>query len=122
MKAIEVFENTLKLLGYSDANGNAQLTQRIRNRAVVAINAVYSDLFRIEGQGEFKAIKSLDEELELPQNVLTDIFPFGLAMFIAQNENDGDQQQFYASLYNSKRTLLTKHGLIKDRLPKVWDM
>lgn len=117
MKANELLNNTLKVLGYSDIDGNMELTQRIRNSAIVNINLVYSELWRIFNTDEFKAIKSLSEEINLPEKVLSEAFIYGLAMHIARSENDGDQQQFFAYLYNAKRAGLTQYSSVKNVMP-----
>lgn len=122
MKASEILNNTLKLLGYADINGNPKLTQRIRNRAVVTVNLVYSDLWHICEKEPFEPIKSLDEEIKLPQRVLSDVFSYGLAMHIAQSENDGDQQQFFAHHYNSKRAGLSRTERITNKIPRSGDI
>lgn len=114
MKAKELLNNALKLLGYTTADGNAELTGRIRNSAVVTVNLVYSDLWKIESKEPFEAIKSLDDEISLPQKAMGDVFLYGLAMHIARSENDGDQQQYFAHLYNAKRAGLTQYGVVKN--------
>ena len=118
MKAKELLNNTLKMLGYTNADGNAELTSRIRNGAIVAINLVYGDLHRAVGNGEFEPIKSLDDEIKLPQKALGDMFMYGLAMHIARSENDGDQQQYYTMLYNAKRAGLTTYDKVKNKWPR----
>ena len=118
MKASELLNNTLKIIGYSDSDGNVELTQRVRNGAIVTINLVYGDLWRIFNKGAFKPIKSLDDEIDLPQEALGDVFMYGLAMHITRNENDGDQQQYYAMLYNARRASLTQYTTVKNVIPR----
>ena len=118
MKAKELLNNTLKLLGYSDSDGNIELTARIRNSAIVTMNLVYGDLWRACNEGEFEPLKSLDDEIKLPQKALGDVFMYGLAMHIARSENDGDQQQYYTMLYNAKRAGLTQYGTVKNTWPR----
>lgn len=117
MKAKDILDNTLKMMGYSDSDGNTELTARIRNQAVVAVNLVYSDLWRACNTGEFEPIESLDNEINLPKKALGDVFMYGLAMHIARSENDGDQQQYYTMLYNSKRSGLTRYETVKNAIP-----
>lgn len=121
MKAEELFDYTLKLLGYTDSNGNALLQQRIRNKAVVSVNTVYTDLHRIiYGNADFKPIESLNDEINLPDGTLYDVFPYGLAAQIALSENDGDQQQYFITIYNRRRACLSRIDKINDSIPKVW--
>ncbi len=119
MKASELLNSALKMLGYTNADGNVELTGRIRNSAIVTVNLVYSDLWRICNTGEFEPIKSLDEEIKLPQKMMGDVFWYGLAMHIARSENDGDQQQYFAALYNAKRAGLTNYKKVKNVIPRV---
>ena len=114
MSANELLNNTLKMLGYSDIDGNVELTQRIKNSAIININLVYSELWRIFNTSEFKPIKSLSDEVNLPEKALSEAFIYGLAMHIARSENDGDQQQFFTYLYNAKRACLTQYGSVKN--------
>ena len=118
MKAKELLNNTLKMLGYSDSDGNVELTSRIRNSAIVTINLVYGDLHRVVGNGEFEPIKSLEDEIKLPQKALGDVIAYGIAMHIARSENDGDQQQYYTMLYNARRAGLTGYGVVKNTWPR----
>ena len=117
MKANELLNNALKMLGYTDNDGNSELTQRLRNKAIVIINLVYGDLWQIFNKDTFYGIKTLGDEIELPQRVLNDVFLYGLAMHMARSENDGDQQQYYTMLYNAKRAGLTQHTSVKNILP-----
>ena len=121
MKASQILNSALKVLGYSDANGNPKLTGRIRNRAVVTVNLVYADLWHICSKEPFEPIKALDDEIKLPQKATDEVFIYGLAMHIAQSENDGDQQQLYAHLYNTKRTRLSHTATIKNTIPRGED-
>lgn len=119
MKAKELLNNTLKMLGYSDSDGNIELTQRIRKGAVLIINLVYSDLWKTVSKETFVPITSLDDEIKLPQKALGDVFMYGLAMHIARSENDGDQQQYYTMLYNAKRAGLTQYEKVKNVILRV---
>lgn len=119
MKANELLNNVLKMLGYTNADGNAELTTRIRNSAIVTVNLVYADLWKTSGKEPFEPIKSLDDEILLPKKATDECFLYGLAMHIARSENDGDQQQFFAHLYNAKRAGLTNYGRVKNVIPRV---
>lgn len=118
MKAKELLNDTLKMLGYTNADGNAELSGRIMNSAVVTVNLVYSDLWLACNNGEFEPIKSLSDEIKLPKKALGDVFMYGLAMHIARSENDGDQQQYYTMLYNAKRAGLTKYETVRNAWPR----
>ena len=117
MKANTLLNNALKMLGYTDSDGNTELTQRIRNKSVVTVNLVYSELWRIFNTGEFTPIKSLSEDIELPEKALSEAFLYGLAMHIARSENDGDPQQYFAYLYNAKRAGLAQYDKVRNVIP-----
>jgi hypothetical protein len=44
--------------------------------------------------------------------------PYGVAMLLAQSENDGDSQVLFQSIYNQKRMSATTFGKVKDVLPR----
>ena len=47
--------------------------------------------------------------------------PYGVAMFLAQAEGDGTNQQYYASLYQQKRNAVRRYPRRRqDVLPTVW--
>lgn len=122
MTGQQILKTASELLGYNDANGNFLLSARITNKAVTVVNRIYSDLWRICNDTEFVPIKSLQEEIKLPERALNDVMPYGVAMMIAQGESDGDQQQIYSVLYNRKRASLSKKELIQDVLPRSEDV
>lgn len=143
MTANEILNRALTLLGYTDQNGNEQLTRRIMNKAIAVINTVYEDLWRICVSGvceqdrrdrtpdcplsfaddlrtvgdacpyAFTPIAGLDATIQLKGRAL-EAFPYGVAAFLAQGENDGDQQQLWMSMYNKKRAGLTVSERIYD--------
>ena len=119
MTVSEMIKKITLLLGYTDANGEIGANTKLKQSAIIAINAVYSDLFNIiKPETVFTELTRTDEKINLPVRVLNDIMPYGAAAFLAQSENDGDQQQFYIMLYNSKRACLTKTETIIDNLPR----
>lgn len=121
MTGQKIIENAISLLGYTAANGNLQQNARIAAKALVTVNQIYSDLWRICNDGDFVPLKTVHEEIKLPERAVNDVMPYGLAMLIAQSESDGDQQQLYAALYNRKRTSLSKRESIQDVLPRGVD-
>lgn len=121
-KANIILNDSLRLLGYTDNDGNPELSQRIRNKAIVTVNLVYGDLWRICKDTDFEPITSLDDEIKLPKKATGDVFLYGLAMHLARNENDGDQQQYFAYLYNSRRAGLTKFDRLKNIIPRGADI
>ena len=111
MKAIELYKMALTMLGYQDSD-------MFKGKSVVLVNRVYADLFySINPNGEFEPIENLQSKIDLPNKILHDVFPYGLAGFLAQSESDGDQQQLYMSIYNGKKSRLNSTSQIEDVIP-----
>ena len=111
MTARELYISALTLLGYKDSD-------MFKEKAITLINAIYADIFYdLKPDGEFQPIKSLQEKIDLPPKVLHDVFPYGLAGFLAQSESDGDQQSNYMYIYNQKKNRLNTTDEIVDVLP-----
>ena len=121
MKAKDIIQNVLKLLGYTSAAGNEQLTARIMSKVMPIINIVYADLWSKEHSDDFEPLESLDDEIRLSNKTLR-IMVYGVAAFIAQSENDGDQQQLWMSVYNNKLRTLSVITTRQDALPKGYDL
>ena len=119
MTGSEMLNKGLQLLGYSDSNGNAHITQLTRSRALPTINLIYAELSRNCGV-ENTPLNSLSEEINLPDRVLNEIMPCGVAMYVANAEGDTNAQAFWAREYNVKRATLTRVESFKDTLPNVW--
>ena len=119
MTGAQILTESLKLLGYSENNGNAHLTQTVRNRALSILNLVYAELART-CEVKFTALTSLSDDVNLPGRALNEIMPCGVAMYIANAEGDSSAQAFWGAEYNAKRTTLSKITQYKDTLPKVW--
>lgn len=121
MTANDIVTKALKLLGYTDRDGNEQLTRRIMNKVTEVFNVVYEDLWYISHTEDFEPIKALDDKVDLPNKTLG-VIPFGVAAFIAQSENDGDSQQLWMSIYNRKKSTLTTTAGRVDAIPRSWDL
>lgn len=121
MTGTEVLDKALRLLGYTDSLGAPENSGRIKSRAVAAVNAVYSDLFYLLHDCGFTALRELKDEICLPERVVQDVMPYGVAAFLAQGESDGDQQQYFMLFYNNKRLGVAGKSCVRDVLPVVWD-
>ena len=117
MTGNEMMKKALTLLGYTDSTGETSGEQRFRSRALTVLNGVYSDLFYIKHRDGFVPLSKTTDNIELSERELNDIMPYGVAAFLAQSESDGDQQQIFISLYNSKRAALTKSESVGDVIP-----
>ena len=117
MTGNEMMKKALTLLGYTDSTGEISGEQRFRSRALTVLNGIYSDLFYINHREGFVPLKNTTDNIVLPERELNDVMPYGVAAFLAQSESDGDQQQTFISLYNSKRAALTQSEAVGDMIP-----
>ena len=117
MTVNDILIEATALLGYSDNDGNSQLTQRIRNRALPIFNLVYNDLRRVCELPRKPAV-SLADKVELSENAI-DVLKCGVAGYIAQAEGDDTQQYMWSSEYQQRRAGLSRVGEIKDVIPTV---
>lgn len=121
MNARALFDEAMTMLGYVNAEGLSGEEDMLK-KSLVIINKIYFELYRAfvnkKGDG-FIPLGNINDEVNLPQVVLRDIAPYGVAMFLAQSEGDADSQALYANLYNQKK-ISGSVGKITDRLPHVW--
>ena len=120
MTGIEMIKKAMTLLGYTDSTGEISGSQRFSSRALVVLNSIYADLYYASGGKDFIPLASASDEFELPEKLLYDVMPYGVAMMFAQSESDGDSQQLFSLLYNSKRAELTRTEGVEDVLPWVY--
>lgn len=116
MTGKEMINKAILLLGYNDEQGNTS-DSRFQVASKNALNFVYSDLFYCLAPEGFEEIKTLSEEIPLPERVLFDVMPYGVAAFIAESLGDGEKQQYFAMMYNRKRAGLTRYEDIEDGIP-----
>lgn len=119
----DVLERALRLLNYTDADGRLDGRQfaELYQRGLSVVNQIYSDLWFLERRAPFTELAQLERPLMLSARCVNDIFPYGVAMLLAQTEGDGDNQLLFANLYNQKRS--AAKGLSRRRqdvLPRGW--
>ncbi len=118
MTARGVFERAVALLGYDTAtgiSGEAVLLQR----ALAFCNQIYADLHFLHTDTPFTPLLGLDCQIQLPGRAVYTVMPYGVAMLLAQSESDGDQQQLFAQMYQSRRSMVARHRKVADVLPKT---
>jgi len=107
MTGTEVLRRALLLMGYTNSYGEVDITSdaELFKRGTAIVQQVFDDLRRIERPREF-----LEERLRMESDItgispeaVRDIMPYGVAMFLAQSEGNGDSQAMFAELYNRKR-------------------
>lgn len=117
MTGNEMINKALVLLGYTDSMGNISGDQRFRTRALTVLNSIYADLFYLKNSSGFSPLKAVSDSVNLPERELNDVMPYGVAALLAQSENDGDAQQTFVTLYNTKRAALTYSESVNDVIP-----
>ena len=106
MNAGEMIKRAVTRLGYTDSDDSAA-------RRLEILNDVYAEIFYAESNAnkeikEFKPVTSCLDELNLSSRALNDCLVYGLCEAFALNENDSDNQSYYAELYNQKLKMLPK--------------
>lgn len=122
MTARELFTKALQMLNYTDSAGNVAVSQNAElfKRTVPTVNLVLADIQHIRGE-ELEPLTSADDILPVPEDTAVRVMPYGVAMHIAQSENDGDNQQIMAATYNRLRgSVARKHGVRVNVLPSVY--
>ena len=111
MKAKQVYENAMALLGYAE-------TPQFQRRAIPIINQAMFDLFGVMPVGtKFKPITTLSEEITMPDNVVQGVLPLGVAEKLALAEGDGELQQYFAMAYDNAKKRLNTTRTIIDTMP-----
>lgn len=121
MTGNDIVKRALTRLGYTSVNGNEALTRRVLNSATDTVNDIYADLWDKEHTEDFEPLNRLNDEIKLSNKALA-VMVYGVAAFIAQSENDGDQNQLWIAMYNKKRASLSKTDTIKDKIPRSFDI
>ena len=94
MKTVrDVMNRAFALLGYTDRMGDydADKFAPQHKQALSLCQTVLEDICKIEGT-----------ELPVSQTSINLVMPYGLAMWFAQLDGDGTQQQIHSMLYNQR--------------------
>lgn len=107
--AREVCDRAFAMLGYVDRIGNYDEEKFAPQykQSMQVCQTIIDELSRVEGV-ERKDIESLDDELNLSDTSINLVMPYGLAMWYAQMDGDGTNQQIFSLLYNQKMGLVPK--------------
>ena len=120
---MDVFLRAMSLLGYTGIDGvvDAAQSAELVRRGLNIVNQVLADLWPLEKTIQFAPMASIHEDVPLSVEAVEGILPYGVAMFLAQAEGDGTNQQYYASLYQQKRNAVRRYPRRRqDVLPTVW--
>lgn len=119
MTGYAVVEQALMLLNYTTPTGDTDNTlnaEQIR-RGLPALNAVLMDIQRIQGQVS-PPLGSLAQELPISEEVAVLVAAPGVAMHLAQGENDADNYNRFSLEYSQRRNGVPRSpGRVRDTIP-----
>ena len=123
MTGMDVFKRALRLLGYTDMEGetDAVSSGELYKRALAIIDQLCGELLLSEN-GTAQTVTSLHRPLPISDKIARQILPYGIAMFLAAGRGDGDNQRLFSALYTQKLAALSHTGERRtDVLPRGWD-
>lgn len=109
MTANKIITKAMSLLGYTNKFGTPDTesyTASYKN-SLTYLNECYFELAEIEGE-TFAEITDLSSEPDISEKACFNVLPFGVAMWIAFNENDGDKYNNMSFLYSQKKAGLVR--------------
>ena len=119
MTGYDVVQQALTLLNYTTPTGdidNGLNAEQLR-RSLPILNTVVTDLLTVAGK-PMQKMTDLQEELPMEENVAMLAVVPGVAMHLAQSENDGDNYNRWAAEYTKRRRMVARpHGVVRDTAP-----
>jgi len=116
--AAKIIDKAILLLGY-DTLKNTGSISGFEQSALTALNTVYADVFYLCNKEGFQEITDASQPVNMPENVVFDIMPYGVAAFLASSQGDSDNQLFFSRIYNLKRKNILKEMTFEDKIPTV---
>lgn len=113
MTLLEAFYEAMKLCGYTNQDGVIDSDNTLPKLLAFG-NSILAELT----DGKFEPFQTYDDEIPLDRKTIYDCFLYGIGMWLALHNNDGDTQQIMASLYEQKKHNITKHYIIEDNFLK----
>ncbi len=121
MNGNEVLRQALILLNYTDTHGDGEVPggAGLYKRALATVNQIVAELWYQEHSEPFQPLSDLHQPLPLSAAVVQTVVPYGVAMLLAQEDGDADNQTVYAALYDGRRAAATHNttARIADALP-----
>lgn len=121
MTGFDLIEQALTLLNYTTPTGGndpRQNTEQMR-RSLPLLNAVLADIRKIQHQPPLQ-LCSLAQELPVSEEVAMLVMVPGVAMYLAQGENDGDSYNRFSAEYAQRRSSVPKgERRVQDVSPAV---
>ena len=113
MTGHKIFNDAMKLLGYTDSFGEIDDSTGLKQRATAVINRILCDL------GEEFSIERLTDKITLSKEK-EDALIYGTAMLLALSDNDGGKNKLFAEIYNGKRSVAKGNkSSVTDTMPVV---
>lgn len=109
MTGYDIVERALALLNYTTPSGetdNALNAEQIR-RGLPILNTVLADVLYIQ-RVPTVTMQHLTDRLPVPDDVAVRVMVPGVAMYLAQGENDADNFNRFADEYAQRRSSLPK--------------
>ncbi len=121
MTGFDLIEQALTLLNYTIPTGGndpRQNTEQMR-RALPVLNTVLADIRKIQRMPPLP-LCNLAQELPVSEEVAMLVMVPGVAMHLAQGENDGDSYNRFSAEYAQRRSSVPKGNRhIEDVSPTV---
>lgn len=118
----DVLDRALRLLGYTNHNGDLEnsVDAAVYKRGAAAVRQIFDDLKRVDSLGSDQhTLDEMADPIPLSAVTIDDIMPYGVAMLVAQNEGDGDNQALFSVLYGRKRASVPRAAKARrDILPR----
>lgn len=105
MTGQDIYKKALDSLGYTDDSA-------IQRKALTVLTQIYDDLFEASGEKEYSPPASLGAGLKAGSK-LANAYIYGVASRLALGEGDGEQQQFFAAMYEKAKARLTRITTVK---------
>ena len=114
MTGHNLFDDVMKLLGYTDFEGNIQDTSGLKARALTVINRILGDI------GSKTQISKLSDTLNLSKEQ-AEALPYGVAMLLSLSDGNGEKNRIFTAIYNSKRAVCKgAKSSVRDTLPVTY--
>lgn len=105
MTGQDIYKKALDSLGYTDDSA-------IQRKALTVLTQIYDELFVASGEMEYNPPSSLGAEIKAGPK-LANAYIYGVASRLALGEGDGEQQQYFAAMYEKAKARLTRITTVK---------
>ena len=107
----KVVDHALYLLNYTVPSGatNSNQNAELLRRSLPYVNAVLADILHIQHK-PFDSVSSLAEVLPVDEDTAIRVMAPGVAMYLAQSENDGDNYNRWSAEYSQRRSGIARES------------